>query len=190
MSENTLMNATISNDTLINVTLPSDTVINAVISNDMNINTTISSETLINTVISNDLVINTTIPSDTYINAFVTNDSEIKVSITSEGIRGADGRGLEYSWQGTYLGVKTSDEEEYTYVNLASDTSNGGVETFVFTQQASSSVWSITHLLNKYPSVTVVDSAGSVVIGEITYLNLSTISITFTSEFSGKAYLN
>ena len=184
------MNATISNDTLINAMLPSDTVINTTISNDMNINTTISNEALINTTISNDLVINTTIPSDTYINAVITNDSEIKVSITSEGVRGADGRGLEYSWQGTYLGVKTSGEEDYTYVNLASNSGTGEIETFVFTQQVSSSVWTITHFLNKYPSVTVVDSAGSVVIGEITYLNLSTISIAFTSEFSGKAYLN
>ena len=60
----------------------------------------------------------------------------------------------------------------------------------VYEQATPSSNWSITHNLNTYPSVTVVDSSGNVVIGAVTYINANQIAITFTSAFSGKAYLN
>lgn len=62
--------------------------------------------------------------------------------------------------------------------------------TFVFTQQAPASEWTITHNLNKFPAVTIVDSAESVVYGEIQYLTNNSVKISFTAEFSGKAYLN
>ena len=61
---------------------------------------------------------------------------------------------------------------------------------FVYVQATSSDVWEIEHNLDKYPSVTVVDSGGSVVVGEIVYINKNNVRITFTSAFSGKAYLN
>lgn len=63
-------------------------------------------------------------------------------------------------------------------------------KTFVYNQVTSSDVWEITHDLDKYPAVTVVDSGGTVVIGEIVYIDKNNIRITFTSAFSGKAYLN
>tara|TARA_B110000495_G_scaffold189029_1_gene189756 strand:- start:179 stop:346 length:168 start_codon:yes stop_codon:yes gene_type:complete len=53
-----------------------------------------------------------------------------------------------------------------------------------------SDVWTINHTLGKYPSVSVVDSANSIVTGEVTYLSKYKITVTFTSGFSGKAYLN
>lgn len=61
---------------------------------------------------------------------------------------------------------------------------------FVYNQVTSSDIWEITHNLNKYPAVTVVDSGGSVVIGEIVYIDKNNVRITFTSAFSGKAYFN
>ena len=61
---------------------------------------------------------------------------------------------------------------------------------FVYNQATSSDVWEITHNLDKYPAVTVVDSGGSVVIGEVVYINKNNVRITFTSAFSGKAYFN
>jgi type IV secretory pathway protease TraF len=51
-------------------------------------------------------------------------------------------------------------------------------------------VWSITHGLNKYPSVLAVDTANSVVVGQIEYIDLNNIKITFNASFSGSAYLN
>ena len=61
---------------------------------------------------------------------------------------------------------------------------------FIFTQDVSSDVWTINHNLNKYAAVTVVDSANSVVIGVVDYIDKNTIKISFGSSFSGTAYLN
>lgn len=60
----------------------------------------------------------------------------------------------------------------------------------VYTQITPSTVWTISHEMNRFPSVTVVDSANSVVVGEINYIDKSNITITFSAGFSGKAYLN
>jgi hypothetical protein len=57
-------------------------------------------------------------------------------------------------------------------------------------QSVSSNVWNINHDLYKHPSVTVKDSAGSTVIGEVEYVDLNNITITFSGAFSGEAYLN
>ena len=63
-------------------------------------------------------------------------------------------------------------------------------KTYVYTQTTSTDVWNIQHNLNKYPSVTVVDSGDSVVVGETVYIDNNNIQITFSSAFSGKAYCN
>lgn len=57
-------------------------------------------------------------------------------------------------------------------------------------QNLSSSVWTIKHNLAKLPSVTVKDSAGSTVIGDVNYIDIDTLTITFSGSFSGEAYLN
>ena len=38
----------------------------------------------------------------------------------------SDGTSLQFNWDGTSLGIKTEDEEEYTYVNLKGDTGSQG----------------------------------------------------------------
>ncbi len=61
---------------------------------------------------------------------------------------------------------------------------------FVFVQNTSSTVWEITHNLYKFPSVTVVDQLGNIIYGEIQYIDLNSIRITFSSASIGKVYLN
>lgn len=61
---------------------------------------------------------------------------------------------------------------------------------YVHIQMVSSSVWEISHGLGKYPSVTIVDSANSVVIGDIQYVDVNALIVSFAAGFSGKAYLN
>lgn len=63
-------------------------------------------------------------------------------------------------------------------------------ETFVYTQSTPSDRWEIVHNLNKYPSVTIVDSAGSIVVGECEYVDMNTLVCTFKGAFSGECYLN
>ena len=57
-------------------------------------------------------------------------------------------------------------------------------------QNTPSSSWVIAHNLGFYPNVTVVDSAGTVVEGNIAYTNANSVTLTFTGSFSGDAYLS
>lgn len=61
---------------------------------------------------------------------------------------------------------------------------------YTHTQLAAASLWSINHALARHPSVTVTDSAGSVVIGQVQYLSVNQLAITFSAAFAGTAYLN
>ena len=63
-------------------------------------------------------------------------------------------------------------------------------KTFVFNQAVPSVTWTITHNLNKFPSVTSVNINNIEVKGEIEYTDLNNLTITFSAGFSGKAYLN
>jgi hypothetical protein len=62
---------------------------------------------------------------------------------------------------------------------------------YVHTQNVASSSWSVTHGLGFIPNITVIDSAGSVVEGSYIYSeDGNTVTLTFSSPFSGKAYLS
>jgi hypothetical protein len=50
--------------------------------------------------------------------------------------------------------------------------------------------WTVNHGLNKYPTAAAVDTAQTVVIGKIDYIDLNNLTITFNASFSGEAYLN
>lgn len=65
-----------------------------------------------------------------------------------------------------------------------------GDKAVTFNQVSPQAIWNITHSLNKFPSVTVVDDGNNVVVGDIYYLSQNQLTITFTSSVSGKAYLN
>ena len=62
--------------------------------------------------------------------------------------------------------------------------------TYRHVQTAPAAIWSINHNLDKYPSVTVKDSAGTTVTGEVVYDDPDNLTITFSAAFSGEAYLN
>lgn len=64
-----------------------------------------------------------------------------------------------------------------------------GVSRHVHTQATASDTWLVTHALGGYPSVMVVDSASTAVIGEVSYLSTSQVRISFSAPFSGFAYL-
>ncbi|HRY32123.1 MAG TPA: hypothetical protein P5531_04055 [Bacteroidales bacterium] len=58
------------------------------------------------------------------------------------------------------------------------------------TQALPAAVWTVTHNLGKRPSVTVTDTAGTQVEGQVDYVNSNTLTITFSAPFSGYAELN
>lgn len=75
-------------------------------------------------------------------------------------------------------------------------TSTGGSQVVIpdiayhHVQGTSSATWNITHNLDFYPNVTIMDSAGTIVEGEIEYLSRNSIRATFSAAFSGDAYLS
>lgn len=61
---------------------------------------------------------------------------------------------------------------------------------YVHDQPIPNNTWNITHNLGKYCSVTVVDSAGSYVLGDVSYIDTNNAVVSFTTSFSGKAFCN
>ena len=61
---------------------------------------------------------------------------------------------------------------------------------YAHTQGTSSATWTVNHNLDFYPNVTVVDSGGTIVEGEIAYTSRNQVVLTFQAAFSGKAYLS
>ena len=97
------------------------------------------------------------------------------------------------SYIGIVNGVPKYQTASYTIEDLGTyfgETVGISDKTYRHIQGLPSNTWVITHNLNKYPSVTVQDSAGSIVLGEITYNSLNTITLTFSGSFSGQAHFN
>lgn len=88
-----------------------------------------------------------------------------------------------------YWMIWNSASKKYEESNLPVG-EGGSDKTFTFTQSVPSATWQIRHNLNKYPSVTIVDSGSNMVIGDIEYINENNLSISFSAIFSGKAYIN
>jgi hypothetical protein len=61
---------------------------------------------------------------------------------------------------------------------------------FVHNQASASTTWSITHNMEFFPSVSIVDTALSKVIGEVVYTSENALTVTFSQSFAGKAYLS
>ncbi len=56
-------------------------------------------------------------------------------------------------------------------------------------QGQASTTWVINHTLGGKPSVTIVDSADTHVVGDVVYNSTTQVTVNFSSAFSGKAYL-
>ena len=63
-------------------------------------------------------------------------------------------------------------------------------KTFIYDQVTPATIWTVQHGLNKFPSITVVDKAKSVVIGDYTYVDDNNVILNFSAAFAGKAYFN
>jgi hypothetical protein len=60
---------------------------------------------------------------------------------------------------------------------------------YTHTQAVSSAVWVITHNLGGKPTAVVLDSAGTMCEGTFSYQNNNQMTITFSSAFTGTAYI-
>jgi hypothetical protein len=61
---------------------------------------------------------------------------------------------------------------------------------YAHTQSVSSATWTITHNLGYRPAVSVVDSGGNYVVGDVNYVSVNALTISFSAPFGGFAYLS
>ena len=61
---------------------------------------------------------------------------------------------------------------------------------FEWDQNSASAQWNINHNFGCHPSVTIVDSSGREVWGDVQYIDQNNVQLNFQSAFGGKAYLN
>ena len=76
------------------------------------------------------------------------------------------------------------------YYTITLDEAEGGDAFFEFVQGIPATQWDIVHNLNKFPSITVVDTADTTVIGSYEYISPDRVILNFSAPFAGKAYLN
>jgi hypothetical protein len=61
---------------------------------------------------------------------------------------------------------------------------------YTHTQNASLSVWTITHNLSFKPNVVITDYNGNILEGDIAYISNNQITVTLSSPYIGYAYLS
>jgi hypothetical protein len=96
----------------------------------------------------------------------------------------------DYSAIITDLDGNVSVSDSQSTATVTSNVLVAGGATYIHTQASASSSWVINHGLSRRPSVTIVDSAGNVQIGEVLYTSDNSITVTFASAFGGYAYIN
>jgi hypothetical protein len=65
-----------------------------------------------------------------------------------------------------------------------------GAQSYTFVQAVPSDVWTINHGLSFNPNITITDSAGESVEGEVDYQPGGVVVVTFSAAFAGSAFLS
>lgn len=81
-------------------------------------------------------------------------------------------------------------EEDEDYMISLVSLDDDADKTFVFVQNTPANPWIINHNLKKFPSVSMVLSTGQMGIADVRYIDEDNLTITFSGDESGKAYMN
>lgn len=76
------------------------------------------------------------------------------------------------------------------YYSIYIDEIEGFDSHYEFEQGVPATTWDITHNLDKFPSITVVDTADTTVIGSYEYVTKNRVILNFSDAFAGRAFLN
>jgi hypothetical protein len=90
-----------------------------------------------------------------------------------------------------FIPSKTSElENDAGYVTQDDVNTIAQDKSYTHEQLSPAAQWIIIHNLDKYPSVTIVDSSGKIVFGDVKHESINKVTLSFTAAFSGKAFLN
>ena len=81
-------------------------------------------------------------------------------------------------------------DKDYFISLLTYGGATSGDKNYVFSQDVAANPWIVNHGLNKYPSVSVVNSALETVYADVEYDSLNQVTITFNGPQTGKAFFN
>lgn len=109
---------------------------------------------------------------DTDIEVNIADSEQVDVNIATDGPPGAKGD-------------KGDDGDKG---DKGDDGATGG--NYEHAQGVAAAIWTVNHNLGYNPNITTVDSANREVIGDVEYLTVNTIQVTFSGAFSGKAFVS
>ena len=76
------------------------------------------------------------------------------------------------------------------YWSILIENNTSADKTFEYQQTEVATEWNVVHNLNKYPSVTITDALGNVILGDVQYIDSNQLKITLQTPYNGWAYLN
>tara|TARA_R100000541_G_scaffold56763_2_gene66386 strand:- start:1332 stop:2117 length:786 start_codon:yes stop_codon:yes gene_type:complete len=127
-------------------------------------------------------------------------DNHVAVFTSDNNLEGTsdftyDGTTLDVTGQvlGTSIAIDGGLSTQYLMADgsLSIGTGAGtGDLNYVHDQPTASATWTVAHNLGKFPTVAVVDTAKTVVLGDIDHTDINNLVITFNAAFSGYAYVN
>lgn len=107
------------------------------------------------------------------------------VSRGKRGLRGEPGLGLPPGGAPGQTLIKQSTSDYDTIWSSISGSDKNYFQNFTSTDDVL-----VNHNLAKYPAVSVLDSAGSEVIGEVEYISINSLRVLFSAPFSGSITVN
>ncbi len=133
--------------------------------------------------------ISTSITAKTILTGKIVQATPIIGSVVVSGKKGDPGESYEHPETHSANMIVENSERKFITSNEKAILENIQYN-FIHEQMVARDTWNINHNMSKYPSVTVVDSANSVCVGDIEYLTSNSLVIRFVGGFAGKAYLN
>ena len=94
-----------------------------------------------------------------------------------------------YNMQLSYV-TGSSTIQALQYYSIQIDIVEGFDSHYEFVQGVPATTWDITHNLDKFPSISVVDTADTTVIGSYDYVTKNRVILNFSDAFAGRAFLN
>jgi len=81
-------------------------------------------------------------------------------------------------------------EETYGLITYPKAKEDEKDKNYVHPQDQASATWTVQHDLNKFPSVTTVNTNNIEMYGEVVFNDLNNLTINFSAAFSGQAFIN
>jgi len=83
-----------------------------------------------------------------------------------------------------------TNEKFYAIISIGGGSDKHSAFTDYYEENTATNPWVVTHGLNKFPSVTVVNRNGVEVYAKVTHDDENNVTITFAGDTAGKAYFN